>query len=138
MAVLEVQQTVGLPAAALHSNINKALYEHRRAVSEADPQQPDQEIFVQPKEAQGRHDEVLHYDHLRTSVPKDQSQLLTHPGQKELEESWVVLEKGCPGEWLEAAQRSPRQLVLHRLSFCCCRAVGSWTARSSSCLAADD
>ena len=138
MAILEVQQTVGLPAAALHSSIDKALYECRRAVLEADPQQPDQEIFVQPKEAQGRHDEVLRYDHLRTSIPKDQSQLLTHPGQKELKESWVVLEEGCPGEWLEAAQRSPGQLVLHRLSFCCCRAVGSWMARSSSCLAADD
>ena len=61
MAVLEVQQTAGLPAAALHSDIDKPLHEGLCVMLQADPQQPDQDIFVQPKEAQGRHDKVLPY-----------------------------------------------------------------------------
>jgi len=46
----------------------------------------------------------------------------------------VALEKGCPGVRPEAVQRSPGH-HLHRLSYSCCRAVGSWTAMSSFCLA---
>ena len=62
MAVLEAQQTVGLPATALHGDIDKLLYECRRAILEADLQQPDQDVFVQPKEAQDRQDELLQDD----------------------------------------------------------------------------
>ena len=61
MAVLKVQQPVGLFAAPLNSDVKKLLYEHLRVVLEAAPQHLGQEIFKQPKEAQGKHNKVLHY-----------------------------------------------------------------------------
>jgi len=138
MAVLQAKKTVGLLAAALHSGIDQALYEHHCAVLETGPQQPDQEIFIQPKKAQGRNSEVLLYDYPQMLVPKDHSQLLMHPGQKEFMESWVVRKKKLPGVWLEVTQRSPGQLVLQSLSFCCYRAMSRWMPMSSSCLAANN
>ena len=61
MAVLQAQQTAGLPTAPLHGDINKLVHKCRRAVLEGGPQQLDQEIFIQPKEDQEGHHEVLHY-----------------------------------------------------------------------------
>lgn len=136
LPILKGQQTVGLPAAALHSDVDKLRYKCRCLVLEAVLQHLEQDLFVQPKEAQGRHEGIFHHGYTWRPVPKDLLQLLTHPRQKGLEESWLVPEEERPGDGLKVAQRSPSQL--HRLLLCCCRAVGMWMPRSSSCLVADD
>lgn len=107
VASLQAQQAVGVPAAALHGDIDKLLDECRRAMLEAGLQQPDQDLFVQPKEAQHGQDEVLQHDGRRGLLRKDQPQLLLQPGQKASEQSWVVVEKGRPGVGLEATHWSP-------------------------------
>ena len=138
VAILQAQQTVGLPAAALHGDIEELLDERRRTMLQADLQRLDQELFIQPEAAQHRCDEAFHGVYPQMTVAKDHSQLLTHPGQEELEENWVVPEKGCPGAWLETALRSPAQPVLCSIWFSCCRTVGGWMAASSSCLVDDE
>jgi len=122
------------PPAPLHGDINELVHKCRHVVLECDSQQLDQQIFIQPEQDQQGHDHVLHYICPRTPIAKDQSQLLMHPGQKGLEKIWVVPEKGCPDAGLEATQRSPGHHP-HRLLFSCCRAVISWMAMSSFCLA---
>jgi len=137
-AALQAQQAVGLPAAALHGEIEELLDERRRAMLQAGRQHLDQDLFIQPEEAKGNYDEGLHGVYPQMMVRKDPSQLLMHPGQEMLEESWVEPEKGCPGEWLETARRSPVQPALCRICLCCCRTVGGWMATSISCLVDDD
>lgn len=61
LALLEVQQTVGLPAAELHGDTEKLLDKGRCTILEAELQQVDQDLFVQLKEAQHRDDEVLQH-----------------------------------------------------------------------------
>lgn len=46
----------------------------------------DQEIYVQPKAAQGEHYIVLHY--VQVLILKGPSQFLMYPEKKGLEESW--------------------------------------------------
>ena len=89
-----------------------------------EPQQPDQDIFVQSEEDQAGHDDVLHDGCLQMVVLKDQPQHPVQPGQQGLEESWVVPEEGCPGVSLEAAHWSPGHLSSSP-RWGCCRAVGS-------------
>ena len=60
-AALQAQQTMGLPAAALHGGIEEVLHECRRAVLQAGLQHPAQDLFVQPEAAQDGHDEFLQH-----------------------------------------------------------------------------
>lgn len=50
MAILQVQQMVGLPAALLHSNIDELPYKPYHVVFEAEPQMLDQGTCIQPKQ----------------------------------------------------------------------------------------
>lgn len=58
MAILNPQQTVGLSAALLNGNMDELLDKSCHMILEADLQQLDQGLFIQPKETQGRQDEV--------------------------------------------------------------------------------
>lgn len=59
--VVEAQKTAGLPAAALHSDTDNLLDECCCVALEADLQQPDRDLFIEPKEAQDGQDEVFHH-----------------------------------------------------------------------------
>lgn len=70
----------GLPAALLHSNTGEVPYKAHHVVFEAEPWMLDQEIYVQPKAAQGEHYIVLHY--VQVLILKGPSQFLMYPEKK--------------------------------------------------------
>lgn len=80
----------------------------------------DQEIYVQPKSAQGEHYKALQY--VQVSTLKGQSRFLMCPEKKGLEESWVMERDAQVCSW------RPSVGALGRRYFtgCCAAAAGLW------------
>lgn len=118
---IEAQQSVSLPAAQLHGNIQEVTHKCRRVLVEVELQQLDQELFLQCKQAQGLPDCVLQDECLWMPSPEDAPQLLAHPVEQQLEQSRVPPEKLAPDIRGEATHQRPGCLGRGSVGGCCLR-----------------